>query len=115
MFDFCWGLFVYVKTEFPAAFSYEIVQSYYLMLSCMDYIYGNAVMSGRTDLLSDAFAESQGNADKSKEPPCILDSLCRVHGFHDSRSIAHVKSIRLYDWKPQIQELFDHEVNLKRT
>ncbi len=107
LFDFCWGLFVYVKTAFPA-FSYETVQSYYLMLSCMDYVYGNAVTSGRNDLLNESFIQEEDK--EVTEAPCILDSLCRVDGLHDSQSITCIKSIKIYEWKRQIQELFDKKV-----
>ena len=52
MFDFCWSLFVRVKADFPAI-SDDLVNSYHLLLSCVDYIYANAVLAQRSDLLND--------------------------------------------------------------
>ncbi len=120
VFDFCWGLFVRVKTDFPAI-SDDLVNSYHLLLSCVDYVYGNAVLAKRTDLLNEAFAEShpqpsqQQQQDESsastaqgesEEPPCILDSLCRVH----DGIISEVKSIREHWWKPHIKKFFEEKL-----
>ena len=52
VFDFCWSLFVRVKADFPAI-SDDLVNSYHLLLSCVDYVYANAVLADRSDLLND--------------------------------------------------------------
>ena len=43
IFDFCWTLFVQVKSEF-SGISDDLVNSYHLLLSCIDYIHANAVI-----------------------------------------------------------------------
>lgn len=105
MFDFCWGLFVRVKTDFPAI-SDDLVNSYHLLLSCIDYVYGNAVMAKRTDLLNEKMEHVHGNLDEVTEPPCILETLCRLH----DGIISEVKSIRQHWWKPHIRKFFDQKV-----
>jgi len=121
VFDFCWGLFVRVKTDFPAI-SDDLVNSYHLLLSCVDYIYGNAVLAKRTDLLNETFArkiaDSNGNENNeddegqqqstssTEEAPCILDTLCNVH----DGIIAEVKSIREHWWKPHIKKFFEKKL-----
>ncbi len=105
VFDFCWVLFVRVKTDFPAI-SDDLVNSYHLLLSCVDYIYGNACIAKRTDLLNDSFKEGPEDLDKLTEPPCILDTLCREH----DGIIAEVKSIREHWWKPHIKKFFEGNV-----
>ncbi len=94
-----------VKNDFPAI-SDDLVNSYHLLLSCVDFIYGNAVMSRRTDLLNKKFGNAQSDQDDLTEPPCILDQLCSVH----DGIIAEVKSIREHWWKPHIKKFFEKKV-----
>ena len=54
MFDFCWNLFIRVKALCPDI-SDDLVNSYHLLLSCVDHIYACAVMAERTDLLNEKF------------------------------------------------------------
>lgn len=108
VFDFCWGLFVRVKTDFPSI-SDDLVNSYHLLLSCVDYIYGNAVLANRFDLLNENFKGHDETADQPQlEPPCILDELCKVH----DGIISEVKSIREHWWKPHIKKFFDQKVGV---
>ena len=107
VFDFCWGLFVRVKTDFPAI-SDDLVNSYHLLLSCVDYIYANAFMSERSDLLNENFDSGfdVAKAADLDEPPCILDRLCHIH----DGIISEVRSIRQHWWKPHIKKFFDQKV-----
>ena len=118
VFDFCWGLFVRVKTDFPAI-SDDLVNSYHLLLSCVDYIYGNAVVAKRADLLNESFRASiagrlgEGGEDGKDEEgvmeaPCILDELIQKH----DGILAEVKSIREHWWKPHIKKFFDQKVRI---
>ena len=54
VFDFCWTLFIRVKGHFPAI-SDDLVNSYHLLLSCVDYIYSCAWTDQREDLLNPVF------------------------------------------------------------
>ena len=111
VFDFCWCLFVRVKTDFPSI-SDDLVNSYHLLLSCVDYIYGNAVMANRFDLLNETFkghdatVAEDGTSEPPMEPPCILDELCKVH----DGIISEVKSIREHWWKPHIKKFFSQKI-----
>ena len=111
IFDFCWGLFVRVKADFPNI-SHDLVNSYHLLLSCVDYIYANAVVANRTDLLNDKSLESEAMLpptdvkDDKLDIPCILDKLCRTH----DGIISEVKSIREHYWKPHIKKFFEQKV-----
>ncbi len=111
MFNFCWDLFVRVKADFPSI-SDDLVNSYHLLLSCVDYIYGNAVMGNRFDLLNEEFSGHEALMAASEaseplmEPPCILDELCKVH----DGIISEVKSIREHWWKPHIKKFFGQKI-----
>ena len=112
MFDFCWGLFVRVKTDFPAI-SDDLVNSYHLLLSCVDFIYANAVLAKRYDLLNEKTLDETKNKpdeqdENNAEPPCILDFLCHRH----DGIIQEVKSIREHYWKPHIKTFFEKTVRL---
>ena len=113
MFDFCWSLFVRVKADFPAI-SDDLVNSYHLLLSCVDYVYANAVLADRSDLLNEkTFVESrtlmeakelEGAAGSSEaRPPCVLDKLISAH----DGIIVEVKTIREQYWKSHIKSFFD--------
>jgi retinoblastoma-like protein 1 len=85
VFDFCWTLFIRVKGHFPAI-SDDLVNSYHLLLSCVDYIYSCAWTDGRADLLNPVF----DCAGEPGQPVCILDKLCTMH----DGILTEVKSIR---------------------
>merc|ERR1712141_215209 len=54
VFDFCWNLFIRVKALCPDI-SDDLVNSYHLLLSCVDHIYACAYKSERSDLLNEKF------------------------------------------------------------
>lgn len=89
-----------------------MVNSYHLLLSCVDFIYGNAVMAKRTDLLNESFDSGIGDPESKErtEPPCILDALCKVH----DGIINEVKTIREHYWKPRIRMFFESKVCLPK-
>ena len=112
--DFGWALFVRVKADFPDI-SDDLVNSYHLLLCCVDYIYTNAVYFNRTDLLNDKVLENQklpsqlGDKAMSEgkfEHPCILDNLCS----NFSAIKDEVKTIREHTWKPHIKKFFVQKV-----
>ena len=101
-----------VKADFPDI-SDDLVNSYHLLLCCVDYIYTNAVYSNRTDLLNDNALKTQVLPsqidDPSKfDPPCILDNLCgNFSAIKDE-----VKTIREHTWKPNIKQFFVQKVRI---
>jgi len=48
-------VFVYVTGHFPAI-SDDLVNSYHLLLCCLDWIYTNTLISNRRDLLNHSFS-----------------------------------------------------------
>ena len=94
VFDFCWTLFIRVKGHFPAI-SDDLVNSYHLLLSCVDYIYSCAWAESRDDLLNPLF-DSGGERGQGV---CILEQLCTMH----DGILTEVKSIREHWLKPYIR------------
>ena len=94
VFDFCWTLFIRVKGHFPAI-SDDLVNSYHLLLSCVDYTYSCAWTDARTDLLNPVF--DCGGVEGL--PVCILERLCTMH----DGILTEVKSIREHWLKPYIK------------
>ena len=54
LFEFCWSLFICVKSAYPAI-SDDLVNSYHLLLVCCDFVYANALVGNRKDLLNPNF------------------------------------------------------------
>ena len=102
VFDFCWILFVRVKA-LCQDISDDLVNSYHLLLSCVDHIYACAIMNEREDLLNEKFTGVVTTADKR---PCVVDALCSAH----DGIIKEVKAIREHWWRRRIRELFDSKV-----
>eukprot|EP00092_Neocalanus_flemingeri_P022394 GFUD01024287.1.p1 GENE.GFUD01024287.1~~GFUD01024287.1.p1 ORF type:complete len:1025 (-),score=334.13 GFUD01024287.1:159-2831(-) len=107
LFDFCWTLFIRVKAAFPSI-SDDLVNSYHLLLATCDYVYSNAMMDKRDDLLNPGFdgGEGEGGDRERVAPPCILDKLCTMH----DGIINEVKSIREHWWKPDIKKCFESKL-----
>ncbi|CAB4061237.1 RBL1 [Lepeophtheirus salmonis] len=74
----------------------DLVNSYHLLLSCVDHIYGNALLSHKNNLLNPVF---------QSETTDILDSLCRTH----EGILSEVKSIREHYWKPHIKQFIQQK------
>merc|ERR1711892_13202 len=105
LFDFCWTLFIRVKGEFPSI-SDDLVNSYHLLLSCVDYMFGCAWVDKREDLINPSFDSGALGETGSQEPPCILDKLCTMH----DGIINEVKSIREHFFKQYINRCFDNKL-----
>ncbi len=43
IFSFCWTLFIHIKSHF-SQISDDLVNSYHLLLACIDYCYMNALL-----------------------------------------------------------------------
>ena len=102
VFDFCWTLFIRVKGHFPAI-SDDLVNSYHLLLSCVDYVHSQAWVEDRTDLLNPVF---DCGAPVGQEGVCILERLCTMH----DGILTEVKSIREHWLKPYIKNISEKAV-----
>ncbi|KAJ8041704.1 Retinoblastoma-like protein 1 [Holothuria leucospilota] len=107
VFAFCWDLFVLAKGNFPAI-SDDLVNSYHLLLCCVDLLFGNAVLADRRNLLR---ADFEGLPDDfhsdtyqpPSTPPCIIEQLCKVH----EGLVIEAKGIKEHFWKPYLTKLME--------
>ncbi|GFN79274.1 retinoblastoma-like protein 1 [Plakobranchus ocellatus] len=112
VFNFAWTLFIQVKGNFPAI-SDDLVNSYHLLLCCIDWIFANALLGGRKDLLNKDFEGLPSdflsvNFRPGYEAPCIMQLLCDKH----DGLVVEAKTIKEHWWKPFIKKLFEKK-NLK--
>ncbi|CAL1535669.1 unnamed protein product [Lymnaea stagnalis] len=110
VFNFTWTLFVQVKGNFPAI-SDDLVNSYHLLLCCVDWIFANAVLGGRKDLLNRDFEGlpddfNSVNWKPCTEMPCIMQLLCEKH----DGLVVEAKTIKEHWWKPHIKRLFEKKI-----
>ncbi|CAH1404960.1 unnamed protein product [Nezara viridula] len=108
IFDFSWTLFICVKSNYPKI-SDDLVLSYHLLLACFDFIYANAYMSGRKDIINKDFPDNlalKSRFLKLSDVPCVLDVLC---SRHDGKPV-DAKSIKEYTWRKHIKLLFEKRI-----
>uniref|UniRef100_A0A7N6C251 Retinoblastoma-like protein 1 n=1 Tax=Anabas testudineus TaxID=64144 RepID=A0A7N6C251_ANATE len=111
LFKFCWTLFVYTKGNFRMIGD-DLVNSYHLLLCCLDLVFGNALLcANRKDLINPAFRglpavyHADGHISPDEPPPCVLERLCE---FHDGL-VVEAKGIKQHYFKPYIQKLFQRQ------
>nr|XP_009934119.1 PREDICTED: retinoblastoma-like protein 1 [Opisthocomus hoazin] len=111
LFSFCWTLFVYTKGNFRMIGD-DLVNSYHLLLCCLDLIFANALSCpNRRDLLNPSFkglpADFHAAEIKAPEdPPCIIATLCELH----DGLLVEAKGIKEHYFKPYISKLFDRKI-----
>jgi len=102
LFDFTWTLYIREKAAFPCI-SDDLVNSYHLLLAACDFVFSNAVMDRREDLLNPNFDCGLRLEEERLSPPCILEKLCSVH----DGIVEEVKAIREHFWNPDIKKCFE--------
>ncbi|KAM9860284.1 retinoblastoma-like protein 1 [Aulostomus maculatus] len=112
VFKFCWTLFVYTKGNFRMIGD-DLVNSYHLLLCCLDLVFGNALLcANRKDLINPAFRglpavyRADGHVSADGPPPCVLERLCELH----DGLVVEAKGIKQHYFKPYIQKLFQREI-----
>ncbi|XP_006874796.1 PREDICTED: retinoblastoma-like protein 1 [Chrysochloris asiatica] len=111
LFNFCWTLFVYTKGNFRMIGD-DLVNSYHLLLCCLDLIFANAIICpNRRDLLNPSFKGLPPDFHTtdfraSEEPPCIIAELCELH----DGLLVEAKGIKEHYFKPYISKLFDRKI-----
>ncbi|KAK2915534.1 retinoblastoma-like protein 1 isoform X2 [Channa argus] len=112
LFKFCWTLFVYTKANFRMIGD-DLVNSYHLLLCCLDLVFGNALLcANRKDLINPAFRglpavyAADGHLSQDEPPPCVLDRLCELH----DGLVVEAKGIKQHYFKPYIQKLFQRQI-----
>uniref|UniRef100_A0A3Q3WKP7 Retinoblastoma-like protein 1 n=1 Tax=Mola mola TaxID=94237 RepID=A0A3Q3WKP7_MOLML len=108
VFKFCWTLFVYTKGNFRMIGD-DLVNSYHLLLCCLDLVFGNALLlANRKDLINPTFRGLpalygvDGHVAQDERPPCALEQLCELH----DGLVVEAKGIKQHYFKPYIQKLF---------
>ncbi|XP_010015381.1 PREDICTED: retinoblastoma-like protein 1 [Nestor notabilis] len=111
LFNFCWTLFVYTKGNFRMIGD-DLVNSYHLLLCCLDLIFANALLCpNRRDLLNPSFKGlpvgfRTTEIKASEDPPCIIATLCELH----DGLLVEAKGIKEHYFKPYISKLFDRKI-----
>lgn len=54
LYEFTWCLYICVKGEFHKS-AHDLVDMYHLLLACLDFVFANAFLSKRTDVINPAF------------------------------------------------------------
>ncbi|XP_014816641.1 PREDICTED: retinoblastoma-like protein 1 [Calidris pugnax] len=111
LFNFCWTLFVYTKGNFRMIGD-DLVNSYHLLLCCLDLIFANALLCpNRRALLNPSFKGlpvdfPMTEIKASEDPPCIIATLCELH----DGLLVEAKGIKEHYFKPYISKLFDRKI-----
>eukprot|EP00066_Takifugu_rubripes_P022590 XP_011611856.1 PREDICTED: retinoblastoma-like protein 1 isoform X1 [Takifugu rubripes] len=111
VFKFCWTLFVYAKGNF-CMIGDDLVNSYHLLLCCLDLVFGNALLcSNRKELINSSFkglpaAYHADGRTAPQRPPCVLERLCELH----DGLVVEAKGIKQHYFKPYIQKLFEKQI-----
>ncbi|XP_064640132.1 retinoblastoma-like protein 1 [Lineus longissimus] len=110
VFTFCWTMFVQVKGNFPAI-SDDLVNSYHLLLCCIDWFYSNAILTNRKDIINRSYPGiPEGFFNKENkpilEPPCNIDLMCDRH----EGLVLEAKQIKEHWWKPYVKKLFERKI-----
>ncbi|XP_065547432.1 retinoblastoma-like protein 1 isoform X1 [Lathamus discolor] len=111
LFNFCWTLFVYTKGNFRMIGD-DLVNSYHLLLCCLDLIFANALLCpNRRDLLNPSFKGLPAGfrmteIKASEDSPCIIATLCELH----DGLLVEAKGIKEHYFKPYISKLFDRKI-----
>ncbi|TDH13568.1 hypothetical protein EPR50_G00034730 [Perca flavescens] len=112
VFKFCWTLFVYTKGNF-SMIGDDLVNSYHLLLCCLDLVFGNALLcSNRKDLINPTFRglsalyRADGHVSPDEPPPCVLERLCELH----DGLVVEAKGIKQHYFKPYIQKLYQKQI-----
>ncbi|XP_071968323.1 retinoblastoma-like protein 1 isoform X2 [Engystomops pustulosus] len=107
LFNFCWTLFVYTKGNF-SLIGDDLVNSYHLLLCCLDLVYSQALLCPhKDDLLNPSFtAKLSSSGDGGEDPPCIISTLCDLY---DGITV-EAKGIKQHYFKPYISKLYDRKI-----
>ncbi|CAB3228947.1 unnamed protein product [Arctia plantaginis] len=107
LFEFTWCLYICVKGEFHRS-AHDLVDMYHLLLACLDFVFANAFMARRIDLIDPAFKGLPSNwlQDDFKvpaNPPCIISALCELN----DGLLVDASATKEYSWKPVIKSFFE--------
>ncbi|XP_072943092.1 retinoblastoma-like protein 1 isoform X2 [Epargyreus clarus] len=107
LFDFTWCLYVCVKGEFHNSAD-DLVDMYHILLSCLDFVFANAFMSRRIDLINPSFKGLptdwlKDDFELPSKAPCIISVLCEIK----EGLAVEAATMKEYSWRPVIKSFFD--------
>ncbi|XP_063626607.1 retinoblastoma-like protein 1 [Cydia splendana] len=107
LFEFTWCLYICVKGEFHTSAD-DLVDMYHILLSCLDFVFANAFMSRRIDLINPGFKGLPNDWLKDdfelpKKAPCIISTLCEIK----EGLAVEAATMKEYSWRPVIKTFFD--------
>lgn len=113
---FCWVLYINTKATRPTT-SEDLVDSYHLLLACIDFCYSNALVTKFAhDVLNPKFEGLPENFQSDdfkmqspvKQPMCVLHVLCNSW----DGIVVNAKEIREHWLRPHIKKLVNKKVLL---
>ncbi|XP_062852818.1 retinoblastoma-like protein 1 [Trichomycterus rosablanca] len=106
VFKFCWTLFVHTKGNFKMIGD-DLVNSYHLLLCCLDLVYGNALLcSNREELINSHFKGLPKDHGGTEDIQCVLVKLCELH----DGLVVEAKGIKEHYFKPYIRRLLEKKI-----
>uniref|UniRef100_A0A8C6LQV6 RB transcriptional corepressor like 1 n=1 Tax=Nothobranchius furzeri TaxID=105023 RepID=A0A8C6LQV6_NOTFU len=85
----------------------DLVNSYHLLLCCLDLVFGNTLLcANRKDLINPVFRGKTLSSSFSEPPPCVLEKLCELH----DGLVVEAKGIKQHYFKPFVQKLFQKQI-----
>uniref|UniRef100_A0A8C1JMB1 Retinoblastoma-like 1 (p107) n=1 Tax=Cyprinus carpio TaxID=7962 RepID=A0A8C1JMB1_CYPCA len=85
----------------------DLVNSYHLLLCCLDLVFCNALMcSNKKDLINQYFRGLPKDTENLEEIPCVIDKLCELH----DGLVVEAKGIKEHYFKPYIKTLFEKRI-----
>lgn len=108
--EFSWLLFITAK-GINSGCAQDLVISCHLLQACCDFIFKNAFLDDRIDLLNPDFEGlpknwSDSDYTASNDAPCIIDIL----SAKNKDMITESKYVKEYTWKRIIQTLFQDKI-----
>lgn len=110
LFEFTWVLYICVKGEFHKS-AHDLVDMYHLLLACLDFVFANAFMSRRIDLINPAFKGIPADWLKDdftmpESAPCIISTLCELQ----DGLLVDACTTKEDSWKPVIKSFFEKAI-----
>ncbi|XP_048483799.1 retinoblastoma-like protein 1 [Plutella xylostella] len=107
VYELTWCLYISVKGEFHNNAD-DLVDMYHVLLACLDFVFSNAFMSRRVDLLNPSFRGLPSDwlsddFEMPSKPPCIISALCEIKDGMPMEAA----TMKEYSWKPVVKSFFE--------
>lgn len=115
VYEFCWYLFVSVKSKYPEN-SVDMVTTFHMLLCCVDMVFASAVAEGRTDLLKKDWmmatlesAAASDDADKTTAPTSVTKPVSIMKALCEQYNGTYIDAIvtQTCTWRPVVDDYMD--------